>query len=68
MILSWQLCTISQMIKELLNRIIADVSCATFYRLFDYIKDVLEYLCDSIFYEIGHELSEYKEEPLKNCL
>lgn len=44
------------------------VSRATFYRLFDRVEDVLEYLCDTIFNEIGQELSEYKEATPKELL
>lgn len=36
----------------------SSVGRATFYRLFDNIADVLSYLCDSIFEEVGREYEE----------
>ncbi len=38
----------------------SSVGRATFYRLFDNIADVLSYLCDSIFEEVGREYAEMK--------
>lgn len=44
------------------------ISRATFYRLFDRVEDVLEYLCDSIFDEIGVEMRGREFESTKEFL
>jgi|LGOV01.1.fsa_nt_gb AcrR family transcriptional regulator len=45
-------------IKELVDR--AGVARATFYRLFDSKKDVLQYRCDTAFIELNHYITNYR--------
>jgi len=45
-------------VKELVER--AGVARATFYRLFDSTKDVLQYKCDTAFVELSKYIIEYR--------
>lgn len=47
----------------------SSVGRATFYRLFDNISDVLPYLCDNVFEEVGQEYAKMKtHEPTETTL